>query len=377
MTEPNESDVAYCDRMPSESPRLRRALDTLPSYKPGRPAAASGDQKVFKISSNENPYPPLPGVLEAVIEAAGSMNRYPDMFATGLSEALATRFDVPVTHLATGTGSVGVLQQVVQATSAEGDEVVYAWRSFEAYPIVVGISGASSVRVPLASGARHDLDAMAAAITDRTRLVLVCSPNNPTGTAVHRDEMYRFLQRVPSDVLVVIDEAYREFVRDPDSIDGIELYRDHPNVCVLRTFSKAHGLAGLRVGFAVAHEPVADALRKTAVPFGVSGVAQRAAVESLRHEDALAERVEALVAERDRVRAALLEQGWDVPDTQANFVWLALGDQTLDFAAACEAAGIIVRPVAGEGCRITVAEPEASDRLLKVTAEWRARVTDT
>ena len=365
--------MAYCDGMPSNTPRLRHALDSLPSYKPGRPAAAGGDHVAYKISSNENPYPPLPGVLQAAIEAAGSMNRYPDMFATGLVDALAKRFDVPPSDIATGTGSVGVLQQVIQATAAEGDEIVYAWRSFEAYPIVVGISGAGSVRVPLGPGARHDLEAMAAAVSDRTRLVLVCSPNNPTGPAVHQEEMHAFLGRVPSDVLVVVDEAYREFVRDPDAIDGLELYRDYPNVCVLRTFSKAYGLAGLRVGFGIAREPVADALRKTAVPFGVSGVAQHAAFESLRREDALAERVEALVAERDRVRAALLEQGWDVPDSQANFVWLALGEQTTEFAGACEAAGLIIRPFQGEGCRITVAEPEASDRLLKVTADWRAR----
>lgn len=364
--------VAYCDGMPSEFPRLRRALDSLPSYKPGRPATAGSGQSTFKISSNENPYPPLPGVIEAVVEAAGSMNRYPDMFATGLVDALAKRFDVPPTDIATGTGSVGVLQQVIQATAAEGDDVVYAWRSFEAYPIVVGISGARSVTVPLDPGARHDLDAMAEAVTDKTRLVLVCSPNNPTGPAVHNDEMRGFLQRVPSDVLVVVDEAYREFVRDADAIDGLGLYRDYPNVCVLRTFSKAYGLAGMRVGFAIAREPVADALRKTAVPFGVSGIAQRAAIESLRHESALAVRVEILVAERDRVRAALLEQGWDVPDTQANFVWLELGDRTVEFAARCEAAGLIVRPFPGEGCRITIAEPEASDRLLKVTADWLA-----
>jgi histidinol-phosphate aminotransferase len=344
----------------------------LPSYKPGRPAATGGSQIAFKISSNENPFPPLPGVLEAAVEAAASMNRYPDMFATGLVDAVAERFDVPLTDLATGTGSVGVLQQVIQATVAEGDDVVYAWRSFEAFPIVVGISGARSVTVPLGPGARHDLDAMAMAVTDRTRLVLVCTPNNPTGPAVHREEMRTFLERVPSDVLVVVDEAYREFVRDQDAVDGIELYRNYPNVCVLRTFSKAYGLAGLRVGFAIAREPIADALRKTAVPFGVSGIAQHAAIESLRREDALAERVETLVVERDRVRAALLEQGWDVPDTQANFVWLELGDQTAQFAAACEAAGIVVRPFAGEGCRITVAEAEASDRLLKVTAAWRA-----
>jgi histidinol-phosphate aminotransferase len=363
--------------MSSKTPRLRRALESLPSYKPGRPAAPAdpGDgHTVYKLSSNENPYPPLPGVLKAAAEAAGVMNRYPDMFATGLVDALAKRFDVAPAHIATGTGSVGVLQQVIQATAAEGDEVVYAWRSFEAYPIVVGISGAASVRVPLDRSARHDLDAMAAAITDRTRLVLVCSPNNPTGPAVHDDEMRAFLDRVPPDVLVVVDEAYREFVRDPAAAEGIELYREHPNVCVLRTFSKAYGLAGLRVGFGIAHDSVADALRKTAVPFGVSGVAQHAAVESLRHEEELAVRVDALVAERSRVRAALVEQGWDVPDTQANFVWLALGEAAVEFAAECDRAGLVVRPFAGDGCRVTVAEPAANDRLVEVAGGWIARL---
>ncbi len=353
------------------NPRLRSALDGLPSYKPGRPAASGRARQAYKISSNENPYPPLPGVLEAVAEAAAALNRYPDMFATGLVAALADRLDVPLAHLATGTGSVGVLQQIVQATAAEGDEVVYAWRSFEAYPIVVGISGAASVRVSLDAEARHDLDAMAAAVTERTRLVLVCSPNNPTGPAVRRDEMTAFLDRVPDDVLVVVDEAYCEFVRDPDAVDGLQLYRNRPNVCVLRTFSKAYGLAGLRVGFAVAHEPVADALRKTAVPFGVSGIAQQAAIESLGREGALLERVAALVAERSRVREALLAQGWEVPATEANFVWLALGPDTVAFAEACAEAGVVVRPFPDEGCRVTVAEPDASDLLLQITAEWR------
>lgn len=353
---------------------IRKALDGLPSYRPGRPAAATaGAEQAFKVSSNENPYPPLPGVLDAVMATAESMNRYPDMFATGLVAALADRFAVPPEHVATGTGSVGVLQQIVQSTAAEGDEVVYAWRSFEAYPIVVGISGATAVRVPLAPGARHDLPAMADAITDRTRLVLVCSPNNPTGTVAGHDELAAFLRRVPEDVLVVIDEAYREFVRDPDAADGLDFYRAHRNVCVLRTFSKAYGLAGLRVGFAIAHDEVADALRKTAVPFGVSGIAQRAAVESLAREDELLERVEALVAERTRVRDTLVSQGWEIPHTEANFVWLALGDQTLDFARHCEDGGLVVRPFAGEGCRVTVAEPEANDRLIRLAAGWRAR----
>lgn len=356
--------------------RLRHALDGLPSYRPGRPAApdsaTSSVPASFKVSSNENPYPPLPGVLEAAIAAAGSMNRYPDMFATELVAAIADRFDVPPAHVATGTGSVGVLQQIIQSCAAEGDEVIYAWRSFEAYPIVVGISGATAVRVPLTSDARHDLDAMAAAVTERTRLVLVCSPNNPTGQVVHRAELEAFLDRIPGDVLVVLDEAYREFVRDPDAADGIEVYRDRPNVCVLRTFSKAYGLAGLRVGFAVAHDAVADALRKTAVPFGVSAVAQHAAVESLRREADLLERVDLLVAERTRVYRALVAQGWAIPRTEANFVWLDLGDQTTAFAERCDQAGLVVRPFAGEGCRVTIAESEANDRLIRVAQEWLA-----
>ncbi|MET0642493.1 MAG: histidinol-phosphate transaminase, partial [Jiangellaceae bacterium] len=260
---------------------------------------------------------------------------------------------------------------IIQATVTEGDEVVYAWRSFEAYPIVVGISGARAIRVPLDEDARHDLRAMADAVTDRTRLVLVCSPNNPTGPVVRHDEMVAFLARLPADVVVVLDEAYCEFVRDPDAADGIRLYRDRPNLCVLRTFSKAYGLAGLRVGFAVAPEPVADALRKTAVPFGVSGIAQQAAIESLRREEALLERVETLVAERDRVRQALLDQGWEVPISEANFVWLDLGDATTEFAAECDKAGVVVRAFPGEGCRVTVAEPEASDVFLRTAAEWR------
>ncbi|MGW7050169.1 histidinol-phosphate transaminase [Streptomyces sp. NPDC054887] len=361
--------------MSETSPKLRAVLDGIPTYKPGKPAAAGGPV-AYKLSSNENPYPPLPGVLEDVVAAAGSFNRYPDMACTGLMNELANRFGVPVSHIATGTGSVGVAQSLLQATSGPGDEVIYAWRSFEAYPIITRISGATAVEVPLTPGDVHDLDAMADAITERTRLIFVCNPNNPTGTAVRRAALERFLDRVPSDVLVVLDEAYREFVRSAegetdDVPDGIELYRSRPNVAVLRTFSKAYGLAGLRVGFAVAHEPVAAALRKTAVPFGVSQLAQDAAVASLRAEDELLGRVGSLVCERKRVYEALVEQGWTVPDTQANFVWMRLGERTADFAAACEKAGVVVRPFPGEGLRVTIGEDEANDIFLHVAQTFR------
>ena len=356
---------------PQQGPRLREALRGIPTYKPGRPAAGADGVPAFKLSSNENPYPPLPGVLETAVAAAGSINRYPDMGCAALVAELAQRYGVPESHIATGTGSVGVAQSLVHATSGPGDEVVYAWRSFEAYPIIVQISGATAVPVPLDDADVHDLDAMLAAVTERTRLVFVCNPNNPTGTVVRRAELERFLDAVPADVLVVLDEAYTEFVRDPGVPDGIELYRDRPNVCVLRTFSKAYGLAGLRVGFAVAHEPVATALRQTAVPFGVSQLAQDAAVASLRSEEALLERVAALVAERDRVEAALAAQGWTVPASQANFVWLRLGERTADFAAACGAAGVVVRPFPGEGVRVTVGEVEANDLFLGVAELFR------
>ncbi|MFR9725708.1 histidinol-phosphate transaminase [Streptomyces sp. MS19] len=355
---------------PGQGPRLRPALDGIPAYVPGKPA--DGGPVTFKLSSNENPYPPLPGVLESAVAAAGTLNRYPDLACAALTAELAARFGVPVSHIATGTGSVGVAQQLVQSTAGPGDEVLYAWRSFEAYPIITQISGATSVRVPLTADEEHDLPAMADAITPRTRLVFVCMPNNPTGVPVRRAALERFLDRVPQNVLVVLDEAYREFSRDPEVADGIDVYRERPNVCVLRTFSKAYGLAGLRVGFAVAHEPVAAALRKTAVPFGVSQIAQNAAIASLRAEEALLERVDALVAERTRVSDALRGQGWRVAPSQANFVWLRLGAETAAFAGACEAAGVTVRPFLGEGVRITVAEPEANDIVLRVAGEFLA-----
>jgi len=352
------------------APVPRPALDSIPTYKPGRPAAAAEGAPSYKLSSNENPYPPLPGVFEAAAAAVTTMNRYPDMGCVDLLDGLAKRFGVPVDHLAVGTGSVAVLYHLLQALVGEGDEVVYAWRSFEAYPIAVGVVGGVSVQVPLTADARHDLDAMADAVTERTKVVLVCSPNNPTGPVVHRDELMSFLDRVPPHVLVVLDEAYREFVRDASVVDGLDVYRHRSNVCVLRTFSKAYGLAGFRVGFGVAPAPIADAVRKCGLPFGVSHVAQQAALASLHAEGALMERVDAIVEERVRVVTALREAGWPVPETEANFVWMPLGEQTVDFAAACERAGVMIRPFPGDGARVTIGEPEANDIFLRVAREF-------
>ncbi|HEV7195713.1 MAG TPA: histidinol-phosphate transaminase [Pedococcus sp.] len=353
--------------------RLRTALDQVPAYVPGKPAAAPEGITAYKVSSNENPYPPLPSVLEVVRDAAGSMNRYPDMAVTELTQALADRLAVPVEHVATGTGSVGVLGQIIQATCDPGDEVVYAWRSFEAYPIVTALAGATSVQVPLDDLARHRLDAMRAAITDRTKVVIVCTPNNPTGPMVTHTELEQFLDAVPSRVLVVIDEAYVEFVTGHDAPRSLDLYRERPNVMVLRTFSKAYGLAGLRVGYAVAHAPISAALRKTAVPFGVNSIAQAAAVASLKAFDELKERVDALVAERTRVVEALRGQGWFLPDSQANFVWFSVGERSGDFAAAAQNAGLTVRPYGNDGVRATIGETEANDVLIRVAGEFLAQ----
>lgn len=359
----------------ANSPRPRSALRGLPAYKPGRrlPRAASG-QRSFKLSSNESPYPPLPSVLDAIAEAAHQTNRYPDLTASAVVEALAEHLSVPAEHVVVGCGSVGVATQIVEAFAGPDDEVLYAWRSFEAYPILVQVAGATSAQVPLTSAYAHDLDAMAAAITSRTRVIFVCNPNNPTGTAVRRAELEAFLDRVPSDCLVVLDEAYREFIRDAEVPDGIDLYRDRPNVAVLRTFSKAYGLAGLRIGFAVAHADIADAFRLTNVPFAVSSIAQAAAVASLRPaaEKELLERVEATVGERARVVGALSTIGWKVPQTEANFVWLPARERTDALAAAAEAAGVVVRPFSGEGVRVTIGEPEANDLFLDVAKQISA-----
>ena len=346
------------------TPLFRPVLDTVPAYKPGKaPVAATGQG--HKLSANESPYGPLPSVLEVIAEACSGINRYPDNGAAALTAAIAERFAVPADHVAVGSGSVGVLKQVIEAVSDPGNEILYAWRSFEAYPPLADLAGATSVMIPLKEEA-HDLTAMAKAITPRTRLILICNPNNPTGTAVHEQELIDFLDQVPGDCLVVLDEAYHEYVRGPGIPDGIDLYRSRKNVAVLRTFSKAYGLAGLRVGFLIGHEPVAEAVRKTMLTFTVNSVAQAAAVASLNAENELLERVETVVKERDRVYEALKADGWAVPESEANFVWLRLGGHTAQFAQACDAAGISVRPYGEEGARISIGTRAANDAFLAV-----------
>jgi histidinol-phosphate aminotransferase len=361
------------DAVTASSVRLREVLSQMPDYKPGKPAAAPPGVTAYKLSSNENPYGPLPSVLKAIDEAATTINRYPDMAVTALTQRLAEALEVPAECLATGTGSVAVLAQIVEAACDAGDEVVFAWRSFEAYPIVTQLAGGKPVRVGLDDQARHRLDAMAAAVTDRTRVVLLCTPNNPTGPAVGARELEQFLAKVPADVVVVVDEAYVEFVSDPEAVRGLEVWRKHPNVVVLRTFSKAYGLAGLRVGFAVAHPPVAAAIRKTATPFGVNSLAQAAAIASLDAVGELTDRVRSIVAERERVVQALADQGWNLPRTDANFVWFPLATDSSAFSQACEAAGLMVRQYGDDGVRVTIGEPEANSRLIEVAEKFGPR----
>lgn len=344
------------------TPRFRSVLDRFVAYKPGK-VVVSPEGRSYKLSSNESPHGPLPSVVDAIAEAARNVNRYPDNNATALTEEIAAFCGVPADHVAVGCGSVGMTQMLLEAVAEPGAEVVYAWRSFEAYPLLVSLSGATGVQVPL-KDETHDLEAMADAITDRTRLVFVCNPNNPTGTVVRRDELVRFLDAVPEGVLVALDEAYREYVTDVDVPDGIELLEGRDNVAVLRTFSKAYGLAGLRVGYLVSNPKVTAAVRKVYVPFSVSSLAQAAALASLDAAEELMARVAQVVAERSRVRDGLIAAGYPIPETQANFVWLPLGEQTAAFAEHALAGKVVVRPFVGDGARVTIGTPEENDAFL-------------
>lgn len=351
---------------------VRPALASLPAYKPGKPATTTPGAKAYKLSSNENPFPPLPGVMAATEIACRQMNRYPDMANAAMTEAVAAKLGIHRDQLAFGTGSVAVLYHLLQSVCEAGDEVVFAWRSFEAYPIAVQVTGATPVPVPLDAAARHDLDAMRDKITRSTKAILLCTPNNPTGPVIGQVDLTKFVEAVPDNVLIVVDEAYVEFVTDPQGGRGLELITERPNVAVLRTFSKAYGLAGFRVGFSVSEPALAAAVRAVALPFGVSIPAQAAVVASLAVEDALLERVAQIVAAREALKAGLTELGFDVPAAQGNFVWLPAGPATASYAASFAAAGLMVRPYADggshDGVRITVGEPAANQLVLEVAA---------
>jgi histidinol-phosphate aminotransferase len=342
--------------------RLRAEIEAMAPYRQGKPAAADA----FKLSSNENPFEPLPAVLAAIADA--TINRYPDASAAVLRGRLAEKYSVTPEQIQVGSGSVALLAQFISAAASRGDEVIYSWRSFEAYPNLVTVAGATSVTVPNTADHRHDLPAMAAAVTDNTRVILVCSPNNPTGAIVTLDEFENFMALVPPTVLVLLDEAYIEFVTDDTAVRGIPLLSKYSNLVVLRTFSKAYGLAGLRVGYAIGAEYLVDAARAAAIPLSVIDHAQRAAIASLDHEEELLERVARIAQLRDSLWQALIDQGWDVPRPHGNFLWLPTGAETASAAAIFERNGIVVRAL-GDGVRVSVGESAAVDKLLRSTAE--------
>lgn len=356
---------------------VRPVFDTLPSYAAGKPPAPVEGLTRYKLSSNENPLGPVPAVARVLAEF-DAVHRYPDPLSTALRTALAEQLGVDAEDIVTGAGSLGALNQIIKTfagVEADGgqNEVIYAWRSFEAYPILVGIMGARSVQVPNLPNGAHDLDAMAAAVTDRTRLILVCTPNNPTGPAVTESQIRSFLAKVPATVPVVIDEAYFEFCAvssipegEEPPLNGLDIYRDYPNVIILRTFSKAQGLAGLRVGYSISHPQITRHLRVAATPFAVSALAERAAVASIEHQDAVMERVKHIVAERERVTARLRELGYEFPSTYANFVWLPLGERTGEFVDLMNRNALSVRAFGSEGVRVSIGEVEANDRFLSL-----------
>lgn len=352
--------------------RFRRHLERIEPYRAGRPAEAVARERgladVVKLASNECPYPPLPPVLEAIALAAREANRYPDDDGTELREALADHLGLGPERIALGCGSIDVCLQAVLATVEPGGEVLTGWPTFNAYPLLVDLVEGALRTVPLRAG-RYDLSALAEAVDERTRLVIVCNPNNPTGTAVTHEELAAFLDRVPDDLLVVVDEAYVDFVDDRAFPDSLALLGAHDNLLVLRTFSKAHGLAGLRIGYGLSSAEVVDALRKVHVPFAVGRVAQTAALASLGAAPELAHRIQEVRSERRRLARELSSLGFAVSPTQTNFLVLPLPGRSQGVAEACEARGVIVRPLGPDLLRVTVGTPRENDRFLAVLAE--------
>jgi histidinol-phosphate aminotransferase len=346
---------------------LRPELAELPAYVEGKTIAGA-----IKLASNETVHGPLPSVRAAIEQAIGSVNRYPDNNNVELRSRLAQHLDpdrLAPENIAVGCGSVTLCQRLVQATASAGEEVLFGWRSFEMYPLQVRVAGAIGVQVPLHDHT-FDLCAMLAAITERTRLIFVCNPNNPTSTVVGPQALARFVDAVPSRIVIAIDEAYVEYIRDGMAPDSLGLIGSYANVVVLRTFSKAYGLAGLRVGYAVGDPEVITALNKVAVPFNTTNVSQAAAIASLDVADELLARTDAVVAERARVTAGLRDAGYALPPPQANFVWLPLAQRTPDFVARAAGSGIVVRPYGADGVRITVGAPEENDALLRFARGW-------
>jgi len=351
--------------------RPRPAVAAMGAYVPGRsPRQAEADHGVsdaVKLASNENPYPPIPAVVDAVAAAASGVNRYGDPSASELRARLADHLGVGIERVAVGCGSVGLLQQLCLAYLDPGDEVVTPWISFEAYPILVQAMGATVVKVPLQHHA-FDLDAVAAAVGPAAKMVMLATPNNPTGTALSTADIETLLGRIPEDVIVVVDEAYREFA-DPALGDPVhDLASEFANVAVTRTFSKAYSMAGLRVGCMVAAPQVVAECHKVLLPFSVNAAAQAAAVAVLGHLEETQSAIETLISERLRVVEAVRGLGVECPDSEGNFVWLPLRERAAYAGLAMERMGVITRVFAGEGIRVTIGTPAENDRFLAALA---------
>lgn len=336
--------------------RIRTQVADLPRYAPGR-AAPGAD----KLSSNEMPEGPSAEVIEAAAHALSHLNRYPDLTAAPVRESLARRFAVDADQVCVGCGSSAILLAALMAVCDTGAEVIYPWRSFESYPIAIPASSGTPVPIPLDSTWAPDLYAMRQAVTERTRAIIVCTPNNPTGRALPYEDVRAFVDTIPQDVLIIVDEAYIDFVDDPTVSTAVPLIGDHPNVLVMRTFSKAHALAGARIGYALGHADMIAAIQALLVPFGVSQFAQAAAIASLDGDEDVHASVRKIRSERRRVVDGLRDAGFRVPDSQANFCFL-IGEGA-EFISRCAENSLIVRPFP-EGVRVTFGTEEQNDRLL-------------
>ncbi len=345
--------------------RRRADLGSMKVYKQGKPAPSQSQS--LKLSSNENPFGPLPSVVKAIEEQTlGTLNRYPDMRGWRIVERIADKYGVGADNVILGNGSGENIKQLIEALAGPGDEVVFPWPSFQGYPVMTACAGATPVEVPLTKDLRHDIDALIAAVTPRTRLMIVNNPNNPTSTSVSKEEAERLIEGVPDDLIVLFDEAYFQFNTDPDASVAMDLFDAHPNVAVAHTFSKAYGLAGLRIGYCIAHEDVISEMMKARLPFSVTDMAQVAAVASMDAQDELDERVRAIVAERGRVVDAIRAMGWFLPEPEGNFFWVPLREQTAQAAQAFDEAKISVRVTPGEGLRITIGSKEANDAVIAI-----------
>jgi histidinol-phosphate aminotransferase len=353
-------------------------LARMPGYQAGVPtgqapeAIASGN--IAQLASNESPFPPHPKVVEAIQETAAAMNRYPDPDATLLRRRLAERYETEPARVAVGNGSCEILLAAAEALCEPGAEIVYAWPAFSMYPYLPALTGAREVRVPLAEGDVHDLDAMAAEVTAATQLLIVCNPNNPTATHIPAAEIAAFCERIPARVTVILDEAYVEFQAHDDPDATLDLLKDFPNLVVLRTFSKCYGLAGLRVGYAIGSPKFRAAVDAVRQPFSVNALAQAAGAEAILHQDDVLRRVESTVAARLTVEEALQNMGLRTSDSHANFSWIDLGDaDEVEVIAGLAEREIAVRPgkaLGGPGhIRVSYGTAEENERFLRVLSE--------